>query len=219
MKAIRKAATVEGHSLTASVYRQLPSLFSKQIARRLANEERGLAQKNKETVVVNNTPSDTSKPKKKRSRLSFLDFTSTNNKKVVPMTSSSDSSKSNKRVSMFGQLKKTLMKKLSSTSSTSSTSSLNRIEEEKPPGVSGDGGGGGRSCGSLYGEEEVAVLRRSIYGADNTKPLVSEDTKLDDDEIKDLVQSRADTSTNPYKRHIATPSKVPTSANPYALGS
>ena len=219
MKAIRKAATVEGHSLTASVYRQLPSLFSKQIARRLANEERGLAQKNKETVVVNNTPSDTSKPKKKRSRLSFLDFTSTNKKKVVPVTSSSDSSKSNKRVSMFGQLKKTLIKKLSSTSSTSSTSSLNRIEEEKPPGVSGDGGGGGRSCGSLYGEEEVAVLRRSIYGADNTKPLVSEDTKLDDDEIKDLVQSRADTSTNPYKRHIATSSKVPTSANPYALGS
>jgi len=214
MKAIRKAATVEGHSLTASVYRQLPSLFSKQIARRLANEERGLAEKNKETVVVNNTPSgssSSSKPKKKRSRLSFLDFTTTTNKKkVVPVSSTNrgdSSTKSNKRASMFGQLKKTLIKKLSSTSSTSSTSSLNRIEEERPPGVSGDGGS------SMYGEEEVAVLRRSIYGADNTKPLVSaEDTKLDDDEIQDFVK---ESSANPYKRHIATSKKVPTSANPY----
>ena len=35
---------------------------------------------------------------------------------------------------------------------------------------------------------------------------------LDDDEIQDFVK---ESSANPYKRHIATFKKVPTSANPY----
>ena len=214
MKAIRKAATVEGHSLTASVYRQLPSLFSKQIARRLANEERGLAEKNKEVVVKD----PAKKTKKKRSRLSFLDFKSTDKIKVVPENDDNDSSKSKKSSSILGQIKKKLIKKISSTSSTSSSTPLQEIEDGSgmsPPGVRAD-----QNCSSksIYGEEEVAVLRRSIYGADKSKPLVSED-ELDEDEVQDLLQSGGrDTSTNPYKRKISS-SKISSSANPYALSS
>ena len=84
-----------------------------------------------------------------------------------------------------------------------------------PPGVRAD-----QNCSSksIYGEEEVAVLRRSIYGADKSKPLVSED-ELDEDEVQDLLQSGGrDTSTNPYKRKISS-SKISSSANPYALSS
>jgi len=231
MKAIRKAASIEGHSLTASVYRQLPSLFSKQIARRLANEERGLAQKHnqqkkKKEEVVELVKMGINKPKKKRSRLSFLGIgttvTPTNSKKkVVPVDDDDDfddeekkkKKKKSQRTSFIGQIKEKLLKRSSSTSSYGSKMSLKSIsEDDEPPGVRSRR----NSSRISYGEDEVEVLRRSIYGSENGKPLVSDDDRNVD--VEDLLSFpiKKDTSTNPYERTHNNVHRAPTSANPYS---
>ena len=241
MSDIRKAATIEGHSLKASVYRQLPSLFSKQIARRLANDERGLAQKHKQEEQ------ERKKKKKKTSRLSFLGITkvdSSSNGKVVPSSSlarqDSPTERKSQRTSILGQIKKILVKRISSSST---SSSLNQVEESKssettstiertidtaPPGV-----GSSRNSFSRprdYDDkekdnsgmnEEHNVLRRSIYGSQDGTSLFENDDDADSDDDDDLMKildevtsSKKVTSTNPYAKPALR--HVETSANPYA---